>query len=111
MISYLIIGLVLTGTVLTILWYTRPRPRCPECGSLQVGQVSKELPRLTKPCKLHRQLANLSVSVSIVDRTENEVGHQSSCRVPGSPQCFVLRKAGRTLREPPGEAARLPRLD
>jgi len=42
MISYLIIGLVLTGTVLTILWYTRPRERCPECGSLQVGQVSKE---------------------------------------------------------------------
>jgi len=42
MISYVIIGLVLIGTVLTILWYTRPRPRCPECGSLQVGQVSKE---------------------------------------------------------------------
>lgn len=42
MISYLIIGLVLTGTVLTILWYTRPRLRCPECGSLKVGQVSKE---------------------------------------------------------------------
>ena len=42
MISYLIIGLVLTGTVLTILWYTRPRVRCPECGSRKVGQVSKE---------------------------------------------------------------------
>ena len=38
----LIIGLVLAGTVLTILWYTRPRPRCPECGSPQIGQVSKE---------------------------------------------------------------------
>jgi hypothetical protein len=40
---YLIISLLLlTGAVLTILWYTRPRPRCPECGSPQVGQVSKE---------------------------------------------------------------------
>ena len=38
----LIIGVVLAGTVFTILWYRRPRPRCPECGSLQVGQVSKE---------------------------------------------------------------------
>jgi len=35
----------------------------------------EHLPRLTKPCKLHRQLANLSASVSIVDPTEIEVGH------------------------------------
>jgi hypothetical protein len=40
---YLIIGLLLlTGTVFTILWYMRPRPRCPECGSFEVGQISKE---------------------------------------------------------------------
>ena len=38
-----IVGLICLAAVLVLtLWWFRPRPKCPECGSHEVGLTSKE---------------------------------------------------------------------
>lgn len=44
MIDFVILAILIVGVLvaLVVRWLTRPRPRCPECGSRQVGIVAKE---------------------------------------------------------------------